>query len=324
MNPLANLFKITPIFNEELDSLNQSVLQSLARCKLQAPPWEFGGLVTPEIRGIYECFIPIDFLLKRFRKLAQLTFKESTNMPLLLNPSATTRGFSCPDSFPDFLNTLPEYIQPCFPLTAEKFILLMFHFADPWHYGTTSKRYPKQLQIFRQILAHFDKSASLQILDVGCGTGQGTYEIAQVVGDTMHHAELTGMTLEPLEVLMAQCRYTPHRPAVFPICDLNHATCAFQIGNIMANPQFDRQYDFIFCNGLFGGPAMSTFDAMNLTLEILLNTLKINGYLLMANHFHQGYLNQISRFLKHLNSTQITLLHKEPSLIVIRKNGALS
>lgn len=323
MNPRFDLFKITPKFEEELDLLNRQVLLLLKQCKLYAPRWEFGGIITPEIRGIYECFIPVDFLLKQFRKLALQIFKDSSYMPLMLKPSASSRGFSLPSSYPDFLNSLPEHFQPCFPLTAEKFMLLMFHFADPYHYGTSAMRYPLQMQIFQQILATYPNQTELQLLDVGCGTGQGTYEIAQAIDTTPCSATIKGLTLEPLEVMMAQCKHTPHRHSKYPAYNSRDITCTFQVGDITAMSLENTRYDFVFCNGLFGGPALNSFSTMGHCLKLLLNSLKINGYLLMSNHFHQGYLNQISQFFRQFSIEQATIICKKPDLIVLRKAGEI-
>lgn len=299
-------FIISEELTQALTSFNNHWQSRWQNRWFYAPIWEFGAQVTPEIRGAYEKFAPIHDFFHDLHRLARIFLIDSTWIPaaLLVNDHCTKHcGMILPLSLPDFLNTIPEDFFPLLPLTTEKLKKLLCLLADPIFFGTEQQRYPLQQKQFKDLLAHLPQTP-LHILDLGCGTGQGTYEIGHWLNSTQQNIHLIGLTLEKLEAWMATQRYLPHRQSSFSPLPKGNISCTFIAQDLFTKPWPQEDYDLIFCNGLFGGPVCNDFLQMSWLLEQVYQTLSPHGFLLMANHFHQGYLNHLAHFLQQSQNLQ--------------------
>ena len=299
--------------------------------RLYAPPhWTPGMPVDAELRARYESCLPVCEFLADLGHLAT-----KFPRPLCLAESANAHGHDrlgpAPFvSLPDLWNTLPEQLAGRVEFVDNEWLALFCALADPPRFGTDFGRYPEQLAKIRQLLGApvpspaFQQSAtgpgpvpSFNILDLGCGTGQGTYELAAAVANAVSGAvAAVGVTREPLEVWMAENRRLPHDPARERVFEEKRppalaqgrggaqndktqawrgATVHFLVGDALAVP-CDGPFDLIVANGLVGGRFLRSPSALVKFLAEAERLLAAGGVLALANRFHAGELPALERF----------------------------
>lgn len=269
-------------------------------CQCVQPPWWARGLViSPELRGRYESTLPVDEYLASVTRLAEGFLPDASWVPAVLQSAA---GCGClPGSPPyasiaDYWAALPDGLAGKLCLTADELLPLFCALADPPRYGTTTGRYPEQLanldEIFRQWPAH----TPLRLLDIGCGVGLNTLEIATHATAFAPQAALavTGISAERLEVWMASARRLPHDPQRekalrnFP-CDL---PVAFAHGRA-EDFALPCRFDIAICNGLAGGRFLHQPAQIAAFLDRCAKTITQDGRLFLANRFHDGHRDQL-------------------------------
>ena len=246
------------------------------------PPWWAPGLrLTAEIHAEYERFLPIRAYHVGLYGILT-AWLEARGLPGLRPPDG---GYP---SIAAWWADLPDELAGRVTVDAADALVLACHIAAPARFGTKAGRYPEQRPWVAQI------GEPVQVLDIGCGTGQGTWELATWLptGSTV-----TGITLEPLEVWMAGQRSTPHLtgpdwryPAITPGC-----TTRFSVGDLLALPEQGRA-DLIVCNGLIGGPACHTAAALERAWQVLRERLRPGGRLILGDTFHAGHAAAVARF----------------------------
>ena len=201
--------------------------------------------------------------------------------------------------------------------------------ASPSKNGCRTGRYPEQSAYLKAWLKDY-KEASFTMIDYGCGTGQGTYEIATLVDQFLQNGRVIGVTREPLEAWMASKRCLPHveNPQNIPLLKglknttfrklaFSRSKWANQWGyekfSFPKNPVNIRLYfvaadirnffyhcgaDLIVCNGLIGGMNLnSEKDFLNLWKRFKAQ-LKPRGILIIGSCFHEGFKQREKRFFE--------------------------
>ena len=245
-------------------------------CKYAPSPWWAEGLVvSPELRGLYEAWLPLDEFLSSLRNIARAFLPDCNWLPFPLRVKSHA-------SLPDLWADLPRWLGGKVLVNEDELLPLLCALAEPRSFGTSCGRYERQLSQLEQYAWK-----GCRILDIGCGVGINTLEIAHALEG--FSPEVTGLTSEWLEVWMAQNRRIPHdakRQTQFP-----EANASFIQGDA---EHFHQQADIIVANGLIGG----RFLCRNAQFASFLDCCKASGAKLLcaANHFHQGRLPAIQRF----------------------------
>ncbi len=306
----------------------------LALFRRQAPPpwWAPGLVLDAALRARYESWLPVGEYLHDLGGVAALALPAPEFLPYALRPAAGCGGGAGHPEFlslPDLWATLPDAQAGRVPLDAATLVPLLCALADPPRFGTDFGRYPEQLER----LAEFARSwhaaapagAALRLLDIGCGTGQGTLELAAAVAAAcgVRSISAVGVTREPLEAWMAGQRCLPHdaergrRFAAFalPLA----ATVQFVAGDALRLPA-SGPVDLIVANGLVGGRFLRTPQALNAFFADAERVLAPVGWLAMANQFHDGDLRgvQAALALAQARGWQVT---GDPRLALLRRRG---
>ena len=290
-------------FQTGLRRLNQrfTVYAATSPQPLPAP----GLLITPEIRLQSELYLPIAEIRRLFYRL----YQQILPYPPVFS---STPFHACP-SWADCFAGLPAWLQfSANPARLQERLLedqqlltrfLFFSFLPSRFNGAGFGRYPDQLGWLQQYLAK--RSGSLRLLDAACGSGEGTWELAELLagnGWQPEQVQLEGWTLEPLEVWAAQTRSLPHEPErgksyqqrVQPLLELGWGErISFRAVDLLATQIASDPFDLILCNGLLGGPIIHQPAQLKLVLKQLAGLLSQEGVLLVADHFHDGWKKQV-------------------------------
>jgi SAM-dependent methyltransferase len=298
---LSDLLQFAPIVDSDLlrriDRIEQrfrgyaSTVQTI---------WTPGIVISHELRSTAELYLPFRELRSALLRLLRLTCHTDVSPPYLLTATHT---------WPDFAARLPFHLQETNPTRLLRRLMgdgdyrtaFIFALYQPRHYGGAFGRYPGQYEFLRSWLAqHHDRfNDGITCLDAACGSGEGTWELLQLLVDSGLPAEtitVTGTTHEPIELFSAAHGFFPHDPqrtASFrhQIASLrDHSHCLrFQQEDITAETQDIAHYDIILCNGILGGPFLHEHESVFAVVKGLAERLRPSGILLAADHFHGGW-----------------------------------
>jgi chemotaxis methyl-accepting protein methylase len=269
--------------------------------------WAPGLAVTQEMRVTTESLLP----LAEIRQLFRCFFGKACAFPV---PSAAS-PFRTATTWLDSLQQLQPVVRTANPAGLLRPLLadgderrrLLFALFLPRQYGGGFGRYPGQLAWLREWLkASRPRLASgIACLDAACGSGEGAYELVELLGEhDFPPARLTvhGSTLEPLELFAAAHGFFPHdatRQAAFRkrVAQLHAVGLAerllFVQEDLLTIPAGKEQYDLILCNGVLGGPFLNDRERLAKVLAGLARRLKPEGVLLAANRFHEGWQRRV-------------------------------
>lgn len=261
------------------------------------PPWWGPGLiVSPELRGIYDKWLPFDEFASGLSSIARLWLPSEEWLPLPLRRKIYL-------SLPDFWAAMPARFASRLTFSPEELLPLFCAMADPPRFGTDSGRYPEQLRCLEALSL---SNAPLTLLDIGCGVGLNTLEIALHLS-RHHNLRVLGLTAEWLEVWMARTKTLPHSPKrqetlrAFP----NSLPVSFNFGladNFNAPPA-----DVIVCNGLLGGRFFHSHENYAGFLHSCRRCLAPNGTVFIANRFHEGMRHNLLTFMKVASDAGFTV-----------------
>jgi chemotaxis methyl-accepting protein methylase len=264
-----------------------------------------GLIITPEIRLQSELYLPIN----EVRQLFYCLYQQALPYP----PVFSSTPFYTSPSWADCFSALPSWLQfSANPVRLLERLLedqqlltrfLFFSFLPGRFNGAGFGRYPDQLDWLQQHLAK--RSGPLRILDAACGSGEGTWELADLLagnGWQPEQVQLEGWTLEPLEVWAAESRCLPHQPEreknyqqrVQPLLEQGWGDrISFRTRDLLTEQIVSAPFDLILCNGLLGGPIINQPSQLQQVLKQLAGLLSRGGVLLVADHFHAGWKKQL-------------------------------
>ena len=260
--------------------------------RFAAPPWWARDLIiTPELRASYEMWLPVREFLHDLKAIGRAWLTYEAFFPLPFRHEIYL-------SLPDLWAALPPSLEGKICFSPQELLAFFCALADPPRFGTICGRYNDELAIIKSLAR-----PNMRVLDVACGVGLNTLEIASASG-----AETIGITSEWLEVWMATHRRLPHDPLRekdmqrFPR-DLN---VRYQQGRA-ERFAFEKPFDLIICNGLVGGRFFH--DEMQYTafLSSCRNALVPDGKILLANHFHEGSKPDVECFMRYVSQAGFTL-----------------
>ena len=264
-----------------------------------------GLAISPEIRLQSELYLPIDNLRRLFYRLYRHVLSHT--------PIFASSPFHASLSWADCYAGLPAWLQfsanPAVLLERllddyELLVRFVFHSFLPSRFnGAGFGRYRAQLGWLRQRLVA--QSGPVRVLDAACGSGEGSWELLEllaITGRLPEQAQVEGWTLEPLEVWAAQTCCLPHDPLreqsyqarVQPLLAQGwEARIRFQAVDLLGNLSSGQRFDLILCNGLLGGPLVHQLSEMRRISVLLDELLQPGGILLAANQFHEGWKKQV-------------------------------
>jgi len=266
--------------------------------------WAPGLIVTGEMRGITEQYLPMAEIRAAFRRF----FSLALHYPL----TDESNPFQAASSWLDLLQRLHLARESVNPATLLRKLIIdedfrisfLFSALLPEHHGGSFLRYPEQIDFLKSWISRRSSflSGGIRCLDAACGTGEGTYDIAgllQNCGIPSQARQIHGCSLEPLEVFAAAHGCFPHDPErqmrfrarMEPLFNA-HATdrMLFFRDTVMRHPTAEENpYDIILCNGLLGGPFLHGKERLENALTALAKRLKTGGVLLATDRFHGGW-----------------------------------
>ncbi len=268
-----------------------------------APWWSPGLIITPELRGRYEGWLPVAEFCADLACLGRAFLPAPSWVPRRLRSGGIEpgRGPEAPLSLPDLWARLPPRIAARVAFDDAELPALFAALADPPRFGTDSARYEAQ----RAALGAYCRGAAgdgrrLTVVDLACGVGLGTYEAAAAAAASGAPPRVLGLTLEPLEAWMASRCCLPHDPDREPRLRRLAAQAppvAFLAADVRRLPLgLGNAVDVILCNGLIGGEHLQRLDDMAAVLREARRLLVAAGVLLVANRFHDGCRAAVERF----------------------------
>jgi len=263
-----------------------------------------GLAVTREIRLQSELYLPLAWI----RRTAFSLYRSALPYP----PVYSSSPFYSPLSWADCFVMLPEWLQispdPSVIFSAllndrsmlERFI---FHSFLPSRFnGPGFNRYPEQSQWLANHLQSIRQNGKrIRVLDAACGSGEGTWEISSILmknGWDKGSCELTGWTLDPLEVWAAENIANPDDEERFQyyreyvrrlMAEGSSPRPRFYTVNLLESQPKEQQFEIIVCNGLAGGPIINCEHGVKRLAHRLSNRLSDSGILLLADRFHGGW-----------------------------------
>ena len=305
--------------------------------------WGRGSIVSPDMRGFYEKFLPFNEFKHSLITIGEQILESPDWVPNILRSNDIL-------SLPDFWAMLPDTFAGRVTFEEDELFPLFCAIADPSRFGTADNRYPEQLQQIGDFIKNMGGSDGVpavgntikniggsdgvpavgntnhkagqgrepRILDLGCGVGLGTYELAQFGGTVV------GVTSEHLEVWMARHRRLPHDaarerlfrryPEDLPI--------TFNVG-FAESYRDGSQYDVIVCNGLAGGRFLNAAPQLAEFLKTCDTLLAPHGRMFIANRFHEGERLGVEQLCRLARQSGWQVEGHWQSLVLCRGNGGV-
>jgi hypothetical protein len=265
--------------------------------------------VSREMSTLTEIYIPMDEITRSFDRLFSLSLRFHP-----FHGASIVHGSS---GWLDLLQRLEPLVKRPDPASLLQNLMVdeelrrrfvFFNFM-PACYGGGFGRYPGQSRFLAGWLKENRPrlAAGVCCLDTACGSGEGTYELAQLLIDSGFPADaihVQGTTLEPLELFAAAHAFFPHNPKreveyrrhIGPLFDCGAAeNISFYQEEVGGNcASGENKFDIILCNGLLGGPFLHDREELEKTINRLSGRLSSGGILLAADRFHKGWKRLVS------------------------------
>lgn len=274
------------------------------------PLWAPGLIIGNEMRGLTEALFPI----AEIRGLFDLVLRRGCRF----EPFLAGTYLHSSASWLDFLNRFQPHLSCADPaktlhgIAADPAKLRSFLFALmlPHHFGGGFDRYPLQTRWVEDWLREsFGRSqGGIRLLDSACGSGEGSYGLAEAArraGGGGEGLAVHGSTLEPVELFAAAHAFFPHDPErereyrrrVAPLLERDAAiNFEFYLDEIGAENRREP-YHLVLCNGLLGGPLMHDHEELSRGIAALASRIAPGGVLLAADRFHAGWRLRVSKEL---------------------------
>jgi SAM-dependent methyltransferase len=232
------------------------------------------------MRGFYEKFLPFNEFKHSLITIGEQMLESPDWVPNILRSNDIL-------SLPDFWAMLPDAFAGRVTFAEDELFPWFCAIADPSRFGTSDNRYPAQLRQIGDFVKRTGQGRAVRILDLGCGVGLGTYELAQIADAVSGSA--VGVTSEHLEVWMASHRRLPHDAARERLFRSYPEDLPVTFSYGFAESYRDgSQYDVIVCNGLAGGRFLNAAPQLTAFLQTCDTLLAPHGRMFAANRFHEG------------------------------------
>lgn len=289
-----------PHLSARIDRIARA-FQGYAAC-YPLPLWAPGLAVSQEMRGLTEALFPVS----EVRAVFDLLLGRGCRFPPLLSGSYLHGALSWLDLLgklrPQLLHADPAATLRELARDAEKRRSFLFALLLPRHFGGAFDRYPLQSQWLASWLKeHAGRlSGEMRALDSACGSGEGTYGLAELLDAAGYAGErcvVHGSTLEPIELFAAAHAFFPHdqdrerdyRSRVAPLlARADRVEMEFYLDRVGCATG-RKGYHLILCNGLLGGPLMHEPGELSGAVRALASRLAPGGVFLAADRFHAGW-----------------------------------
>ena len=266
--------------------------------------WGEGLDVTREMRLLTETFLPMREIRTAFRLLYSFALRFSP----LLTACPVHRSSGWLDLLPFFYRylptTSPAVLLEQVALNEDLRLRLLFGMFLPPRYGCGFGRYERQLVHVRDWLndtRHRRNKGIIRCLDAATGTGEGAYDLAQLLLESGYPPErlvVHGSSPDPFELIAGACGRFPHDPSRERRFRNHVRTLAlsgvtsrmtFLQGDVLDMPGDGGCYDLVVCNGLLGGPLLHADHELRRAVSVLTGCLSPGGLLCIADRFHDGW-----------------------------------
>lgn len=283
-------------WGQRLDRLFRSSLTTSP-----VPLWAPGLRIDREWRAVTETFLPWREVVPAFRRLITRSLR-------YVPPSDPLAPFP---SWPDFLGRCSFATDSPNPALLLRRLLAdeslrrrwLFTLFLPKEHGNGFDRYPRQQEFLRRWLDRQRKRSDgrLSCLDAACGSGEGTWELADLCrehGFMPACVTIYGSSLDPLEIHAAAHPLSSHdldrqrsyRLRIAPLVRSGFGErLRFRQEDLTASSDRQERYDLVICNGLLGGPILHDRDRMAKVMAGLVVRLRPGGLFLAADRFHEGW-----------------------------------
>lgn len=270
------------------------------------PLWAPGLVIDNEMRGWTEALFPVAGTAAVF----DLLLRRGCHFPPLL---AGSYLHSSP-SWPDLLQKLRCQVTGCDPAVLLRGLArdphrrrnFLFALLLPHHFGGGFDRYPLQTRWIGSWLEENRArlAGRVRTLDSACGSGEGTYGLAEAAAQAGYGAagcRVDGSTIEPIELFAGAHAFFPHdarreqeyRARVAPLLAAQSIPIGFYLDEVGREGGGGEPYDLVLCNGLLAGPLLHEPDQLAQAIRALALRLAPGGVLLAADRFHAGWRRRI-------------------------------
>jgi SAM-dependent methyltransferase len=270
------------------------------------PLAEAGLAVTAEIRLQSNLYLP----LYEIRDCFHLLYREALTYPPILSSTPFHGALSWADLYaglPQRFQLSPDPARLLTALLDDHGLLrdFLFHSFLPCRFYGGFSRYPGQRAYIGEWLERRGGPGreQLRCLDAACGTGEDAYGLAGMLLERdwpREDFQVSGWTVEPLEVWSAACGSFPHdrrRTETFR-CKTGfvfeqgaQGSMEFRCIDLLSDRAAGDGglFDLILCNGLLGGPILHELRQQGYVLSRLAGLLAPGGVLMTADSFHGGW-----------------------------------
>ena len=288
-----------PALSRRIDRLAAEFRRYAANYPL--PLWAPGLVLSAEMRSLTEALFP----LSRVRAVFEQLLRRGCRFHPMLSGSYLYSSASWPDLLQRFRPQL-RHADPAatLRLLAEdpgERMRFLFALLLPHHFGGAFNRYPEQSRWLGEWLrGSTPRLGGLRVLDSACGSGEGTYGLAELVGRAGFGGEgcvVHGSTLEPIELFAAAHAFFPHDPGRSGEYRARVEPLLSRAAGVELEFYLDEVgraggrggYHLILCNGLLGGPLLHEPAELTRAFGALAARLSPGGVLLAADRFHAGW-----------------------------------
>jgi SAM-dependent methyltransferase len=295
-----------PVLDERLTSRIDRIeraFQSYA-ASYPLPLWGPGLAIDNEMRAVTESLFPLSEVAAVFDLVLRRGCRFSPLLSGSYLHSAATWLDLLQKLWPQLSQADPVPLLRRLALDADRRLNFLFALFLPQHFGGAFDRYPTQSQWISSWLE--ENSARLngriRVLDSACGSGEGTYGVAELLveaGLAGRGCVVHGSTLEPIELFAAAHAFFPHdgrrehgyRARVAPLFGKS-LELEFYLDEVGSETERER-YDLVLCNGLLGGPMLNEPEESAAAVRALASRLAPGGVLLAADRFHAGWRQRV-------------------------------
>lgn len=263
--------------------------------------WAPSLIVEPEMHRQTEIYFPLEeqyTIWRRFFKGSLKIQTDSCDVPF----KAAASWLSIIEALRITVSSDPALLLRRALIDENFRYALIFAWHLPRRHGEGFGRYPAQMEWIRKWLCsrRLNGEERITCLDAACGTGEGTYELAEAVssaGYNAHELCVVGETLSAIEVIAAALLWFPHDPArqtavreiVGSVSSAVARYTFFRQRDLKNRGLYGEGYDLILCNGLLGGGLLHAAGDVEDVVENLSAQLKPGGVFLAADRFHAGW-----------------------------------